>query len=55
MAFVTASTFAQETEFKFSKEGLTDFIVTTYDSPAKDTFNRAVAWIKDNNKEKLIL
>lgn len=50
MAFITASTFAQETEFKFSKDGLTDFIVTTYDGSAKDTYNRAVAWVKDNAK-----
>ena len=51
MAFVTASTFAQETEFKFSKEGLTDFIVITYDGSAKDTYNRATAWVKENNKK----
>lgn len=31
MAVVTASTFAQDTAFKFSKDGLTDFIETTYD------------------------
>lgn len=50
LAFMTASTFAQDTEFKFSKEGLTDFIVTSYDSPAKDLFKRSVLWIKENNK-----
>ena len=50
MAFITTSTFAQDTEFKFSKEGLTDFIVTSYDSPAKDLYNRTLAWIKENNK-----
>lgn len=50
MAFITTSIFAQDTEFKFSKEGLTDFIVTNYDSPAKDSYNRALAWIKENNK-----
>ena len=50
LAFISTSTFAQDTEFKFSKEGLTDFIVTSYDSPAKDLFKRAVLWIKENNK-----
>ena len=54
MAFVTASTFAQETEFKFSKEGLTDFIVTTYDGSAKDTYNRATAWVKENSKKNFV-
>ena len=51
MAFITTSTFAQETEFKFSKDGLTDFIVTNYDGSAKDTFNRASAWVKENSKK----
>jgi hypothetical protein len=51
MAFVTTSTFAQDTEFKFSKDGLTDFIVTIYDGSAKDTYNRAAAWVKDNAKK----
>ncbi len=51
MAFVTTSTFAQDTEFKFSKDGLTDFIVTVYDGSAKDTYNRATAWVKDNAKK----
>ncbi|WP_264520566.1 DUF4468 domain-containing protein [Flavobacterium sp. N1994] len=50
MVFISASTFAQDTAFKFSKEGLTDFIVTSYDSPAKDLFKRTVAWVKENNK-----
>lgn len=50
IVFITTSTFAQDTEFKFSKEGLTDFIVTSYDSPVKDLYNRALAWIKENNK-----
>jgi hypothetical protein len=51
IAFISASTFAQETEFKFSKEGLTDFIVVTYDGSAKDTYNRALAWVKENSKK----
>ncbi|MGL2964474.1 hypothetical protein ACSVH2_11700 [Flavobacterium sp. RSB2_4_14] len=51
MAFLSTSTFAQETEFKFSKDGLTDFIVTTYDGSAKDTYNRALAWVKENSKK----
>lgn len=55
MAFVTASTFAQETEFKFSKEGLTDFIVTNYEGSAKDTYNRATAWVKDNVKKEFVV
>ena len=55
MAFVTASTFAQDTEFKFSKDGLTDFIVTIYDGSAKDTYVRAVAWVKDNAKKNFVV
>ena len=55
MALVTASTFAQDTEFKFSKDGLTDFIVTTYDGSAKDTYNRALAWVKDNAKKNFVV
>ncbi len=51
MAFVTTSTFAQDTGFKFSKDGLTDFIVTIYEGSAKDTYNRATAWVKDNAKK----
>lgn len=51
MAFITTSTFAQDTEFKFSKEGLTDFIVVTYDASAKDSFNRTLAWVKENTKK----
>jgi hypothetical protein len=55
MAFITASTFAQDTTFKFSKDGLTDFIVTTYDGSAKDTYNRVVAWVKDNAKKNFLV
>lgn len=51
MIFTTASAFAQETEFKFSKEGLTDFIVVSYEGSAKDTYNRALAWVKENSKK----
>ncbi len=51
MAFISATTFAQETGFKFSKEGLTDFIVTTYDGSAATTYNRALAWVKENSKK----
>lgn len=51
MAFVSVSAFAQDTEFKFSKDGLTDFIVVTYDGSAKDTYNRALAWVKENSKK----
>ena len=32
------STFAQDTDFKFSKEGLTDFVVTSVDTSAKELF-----------------
>lgn len=55
MAFVTASTFAQDTEFKFLKDGLTDFIVTTFDGSAKDNYNRALAWVKDNAKKNFVV
>lgn len=51
MAFITTSTFAQETEFKFAKDGLTDFVVTNYEGSAKDTYNRAAAWVKENSKK----
>lgn len=50
IAFISTTTFAQDTEFKFSKDGLTDFIVTSYDSPAKDLFRRSIAWMKENVK-----
>ena len=55
MAFITASTFAQETEFKFSKEGLTDFIVTSYDNPAKDLYARTLGWVKENSKRNFVV
>lgn len=51
MAFISVSTFAQDTEFKFSKEGLTDFIVTNYEGSAKDTYNLTLAWVKENSKK----
>jgi hypothetical protein len=51
VAFMAASTYAQDTEFKFSKDGLTDFVVTTYEGSAKDTYNRALAWVKENSKK----
>ena len=35
VAVVTESTFTQETGFKFSKDELTDFIVTIYDDSLK--------------------
>ncbi len=47
--FVSKS-FAQDTEFKFSKEGITDFIVTNVDTSAKDLFAKTTTWIKENNK-----
>jgi len=50
IAFISTPTFAQDAEFKFSKEGLTDFIVTSYESPAKDLFRRSLAWLKENVK-----
>lgn len=55
IVFITTSTFAQDTEFKFSKDGLTDFIVTSYDGAAKDTYNRALAWVKDNAKKNFVV
>lgn len=55
MVFITTSTFAQDTEFKFSKQGLTDFIVTTYDGSAKDTYNKALAWVKENSKKGYVV
>jgi len=51
MAFITASSFAQDNTFVFSKEGLTDFIVVNYDGPAKDTYKGAMAWVKENSKK----
>lgn len=54
-AFLSASAFAQDTQFKFSKEGLTDFIVTAYDGSAKDTYNLAQAWVKENSKKGYVV
>jgi hypothetical protein len=51
VAFISTSTFAQDTEFKFSKDGLTDFVVTNYEGSAKDNYNRALAWVKENSKK----
>jgi hypothetical protein len=51
MILVKSSSYSQETEFKFSKDGLTDFIVITYDGTAKETYNRALAWVKENHKK----
>lgn len=51
MSFFVTSLFSQETEFKFSKDGLTDFIVVNYDGSAKDTYNRTLAWVKENSKK----
>eukprot|EP00388_Colpodella_angusta_P000052 GDKJ01000181.1.p1 GENE.GDKJ01000181.1~~GDKJ01000181.1.p1 ORF type:complete len:179 (+),score=28.50 GDKJ01000181.1:60-596(+) len=51
MAFISASALAQETEFKFSKEGLTDFIVTNYEGSAANTYKLASAWVKENSKK----
>ena len=48
--FVTVSTFAQDTDFKFLKEGLTDFVVTSVDTSAKELFAKTTSWIKENNK-----
>jgi len=55
MAFITASTFAQDTEFKFSKEGLTDFVVSSYDIPAKDLYARTLGWVKENSKRNFVV
>lgn len=51
MAFITASTFAQDNTFVFSKEGLTDFIVVNYEGAAKDTYKGVMAWVKENSKK----
>jgi len=51
MGFISTAALAQDTEFKFSKEGLTDYIVTTYEGSAKDTYNLALAWVKESSKK----
>lgn len=51
MLIITSSTFAQDTEFKFSKEGLTDFVVATIDGSTKELYNRTLGWVKENNKK----
>lgn len=51
MAFISTSAFAQDTEFKFAKDGLTDFVVTTYDGAAANTYKYAQAWVKENAKK----
>ncbi|TBX67678.1 hypothetical protein EZL74_09345 [Flavobacterium silvisoli] len=48
LAFVSLTTFAQDTEFKFAKEGLTDFIVGKYEGSAKELYGRTMGWIKEN-------
>lgn len=49
MVFLSASSFAQDTAFKFSKEGLTDFVVGTFDGSAKDIYKWALMWAGENN------
>lgn len=51
ISFIATSAFAQDTEFKFSKEGLTDFIVTNYEGSAANTYKLALAWVKENSKK----
>jgi hypothetical protein len=55
IVFVAVKSMAQDTEFKFSKEGLTDFIVTTYEGAAKDNYSRALDWVKDNSKRNFVV
>jgi hypothetical protein len=50
MVLLSASSFAQDTAFKFSKEGLTDFVVGTFDGSAKDIYKWTLAWANENNK-----
>jgi hypothetical protein len=50
LVLIVSKSFAQDTEFKFSKEGITDFIVTNVDTSAKDLFAKTTTWIKENNK-----
>lgn len=51
LAFISASAFSQDSEFKFSKEGLTDYVITNYEGAAKDTYKLATAWVKENSKK----
>jgi hypothetical protein len=49
--FVSGLTKAQETEFKFSKDGFTDFVVTeTPNLKASEIYSKTINWIKENYK-----
>lgn len=50
LVLISASSVAQDTQFKFSKEGLTDFVVGSFDIPAKDIYKWTLEWVKENNK-----
>jgi len=55
MVLISASAFAQDSAFKFSKEGLTDYVITNYEGAAKDTYNLATAWVKENSKKGYVI
>ena len=54
MAFLSTSTFAQETEFKFSKEGLTDFVVGSFGGSSKELYQWTLVWVKENKGNKVL-
>jgi hypothetical protein len=54
MAFISTATFAQDTEFKFSKDGLTDFVVGSFEGSAKDLYKWTLAWVKESKGSKVL-
>jgi hypothetical protein len=54
IAFISTATFAQDTEFKFSKDGLTDFVVGSFEGSSKDLYKWTLAWVKENKGNKVL-
>ena len=54
LLLLSASSWSQETEFKFSKDGLTDFVVGTFDTNTKNLYAWTLAWAKENKTNKII-
>lgn len=59
LSFITSSlVFSQETEFKLTKDGFTDFVVTQKnEKTANEIYTKTLEWINKNynNPEKVIL
>lgn len=55
MTFLVSTSFAQDAEFKFSKEGLTDFVVGSFQGSSKDLYKYTLAWVKENKFKEMNL